>query len=203
MGPQSSAGVPSGHVAAPHHHLVAGCSGASSSRAGADAHPLPHTVIHQLTPAPGSAAPPPRTRISSPAPAPRETLAVLGGSVQVGEKGIGAGGPRRGTVAAQSPVPRPLRPTDSAAGAHPRAFCSALQEQERGGRGTPAVMGACGAGGGHESVVLAPVPHTPTPVPRTFKASVSPSWPQAKGFHLLDPGNRLIDPVGCMPIWTA
>lgn len=78
----------------------------------------------------------------------------MGGSVQVGEKGSRAGGAHRGAVAAgvQCLVPRPPRILQLG----PTPAClAALQEQERGGGGgrvTPAVMGACGAGKGLESV---------------------------------------------------
>lgn len=184
LGPQSSVGAPLGHVMAPTWVQRR----ASSAGAGADA----SSPAHGNSPAhAGSAAPPPRTRISAPAPAPRETPGAMGGSVQVGENRRCAGGARRGAVVAMSPVPRPQPCTDSAAGAHPRAFCAVLQEP-RGQRDAGCEGGLQSRVAGCRLIGL---------YPGLLKASVSPSQLQTKGSRLLGHWkqiNRSRGPHACL-----
>ena len=193
MGPQSSVGAPSGRVMAPRP----GSTDASSSGAGADASSpaLGNSPAHA-----GSAAPPPRTRISAPAPAPRETPGAMGGSVQVGEnRRRRAGGARRGAVAALNPMPRPRPARRLQLGPTSGPSARPCRSGNAGDSVTLAVKGGLQSRrssrvGGCRLIGLDP---------GLLKASVSPSQLQAKGSHLLDPGDRLINPVGRMPFCAA
>ena len=133
----------------------------------------------------GSAAPPPRTRIPASAPARPETQlrALWVGPSKLTRRTAALGAPVAGADGpdpdASSPAPHGFRsrgPPQRAPSAQP------CRNRSAEGRVAPAVLGACRAGEGLESVGAGSCPLTYRDLYlRLFKASFSPSQLQAKG----------------------